>query len=499
MENQPANPPGAEETLDPGDWSALRALGHQMLDDALDTLQTVRQRPVWQPVSPASRQYLRQPLPRQPQELDAVYSEFCEHILSQPMGNIHPRFWGWVIGTGDPVGVLAEMLSATLNPNLGGGDHVANYVEQQVLDWLRQIMGFPEDAGGILVTGGSMANLVGLTVARNIMASRAGVNLRQVGVRGLPAPLVFYASVEAHSSIQKAVEVLGLGTESLRQIPVDADFCIRLDLLREAITRDRQAGRLPACVIGNAGTVNTGATDDLPALAELCRQEGLWFHVDGAFGALAVLAPGLAPLVEGLQQADSLAFDLHKWMSVPIDAGCALVRRPSDQLETFALHPAYLAHTERGLGGGNLWFGEYGIELSRSFRALKAWMMLKVHGSEKFGRLIQQNVDQARYLSGLVDATPALERLAPTALNIVCFRYVGQPGRYTSTQLDALNQELLFRLHESGVAAPSYTTINGQYALRVANVNQRSVRADFDLLVSEVLRIGKSLESESLA
>jgi aromatic-L-amino-acid/L-tryptophan decarboxylase len=485
-----------EATLDPQDWETLRALGHQMLDDALTSLQTVRERPVWQPVPERVKQYLQQPLPQQPQDLETVYRDFAENIFPYPMGNIHPRFWGWVIGTGDPVGVLAEMLSATMNPNLGGGDHVANYVEKQVLDWCKQIVGFPNDASGILVTGGSMANLLGLTVARNVMAARSGIDLRKSGMQHLPRQMVMYTSTEAHSSIQKAVEVLGLGSDSLRMIPADADFRIRLDLLQETLNRDQQQGLLPACIIGNAGTVNTGAIDHLTALADLCRQKGIWFHVDGAFGALAALSPELAPLVTGMEQADSLAFDLHKWLAVPIDIGCTLIRHEDDQRATFSMTPDYLAHADGGLAGGKLWFGDYGIELSRSFRALKAWMMLKTHGSEKFGQIIHQNVEQARYLSDLVDSTPELERLAPTSLNIVCFRYIGQPGQTTDEALNTLNQKLLVQLQESGMAVPSYTTLNGKYALRVANVNHRSVRADFDLLIQAVIQIGQSLEKK---
>lgn len=482
-----------EETLDPQNWDEIRALGRQMVDDALTFLETVRERPVWQPIPAGVKQFLRQPLPVNPEAPEKVYQEFVENILAHPMGNIHPRFWGWVIGTGDPVGALAEMLAATLNPNLGGGDHVANYVEMQVLDWLKEIMGFPEDAGALLVSGGSMANLVGLTVARNKTAERAGVNLRKVGLQGLTQRMTVYCSSQTHSSVQKAVELLGLGSDAIREIPVDAAFSMRLDVLRETIARDRQQGFLPCCVVGNAGTTNTGAFDDLQALADLCQQEGIWYHVDGAFGALVRLSPELAPMAAGMERADSLAFDLHKWMDMPMEIGCALVRRESDQRESFSLTPDYLVHAERGLAGGKIWFSDLGVQLTRSFRALKAWMMLKTHGSEKFGRIIRQNVEQARYLSDLVDAAPSLERLAPTALNTVCFRYVGQQPE---AALNALNQELLTRLQERGIAAPSYTTIDGKYALRVCNVNHRSLRSDFDLLVTAVDRLGKELERE---
>jgi len=246
-------------------------------------------------------------------------------------------------------------------------------------------------------------------------------------------------------------------------------------------------------VVGCAGTVNTGAFDDLEALAALCQRENLWFHVDGAFGALAAIAPGLEHLTAGMEAADSVAFDLHKWLYMPFEIGCVLVRDAAAHRQTFAHTPAYLAHHDRGVAGGDLWFSDYGLQLTRGFRALKAWMSLKEHGVAKYGRLIRQNVDQAGYLAGLVDAAPDLERLAPAPLNIVCFRY--NPGGLDDAELNALNQEILFELHERGLAVPTYTTLGGKYALRVANTNHRSRREDFDLLVESVRRLGPELRA----
>ncbi len=477
-----------EETLDPQDWDALRALGHRMLDDVIDTLQNIRERPVWQPIPPEVRNLLQQPLPEESQPQEQVYDEFKQNILPYPMGSIHPRFWGWVIGTGTPFGVLADMLASALNPNLGGGDHVANEVEKQVITWLKQIMGFPPDASGLLVSGGSMANFVGLTVARNAMA---GYAIRKEGVAASPQPLVLYASEETHSSVQKAVETLGLGSDALRLIAVNAEYQIDLDALRSAIAADKTAGLRPFCIVGNVGTVNTGASDDLNALADLCAQEKLWFHVDGAFGALAILSPRERHQVAGMERADSLAFDLHKWLYMPYEIGCTLVKSEEAHRRAFALHPEYLAHMPRGLAGGSGWFSDYGLQLSRGFRALKAWMSFKEHGTAKYGRLIQQNIDQARYLAGLVEAAPELELCAPAPLNIVCFRYVA-PGK-DEEALNELNQEILMRLHEQGIAAPSYTTLGETWAIRAAITNHRSRREDFDLLVREVIRIGNEL------
>jgi glutamate/tyrosine decarboxylase-like PLP-dependent enzyme len=477
-----------EETLDPPDWDELRALGHRMVDDVLTYLQTVRDRPVWRPIPADVKAALRRPLPHDGEGAEAAYRDFLAHVLPHPMGNIHPRFWGWVIGTGTPFGALAEMLAGALNPNMGGGDHVANYVELQVLDWCKEMLGFPADGSGLLVSGGSMANLLGLAVARN---AKAGVDLRKDGVGAAPGRLMIYGSREMHSSIQKGVELLGLGSESLRLIPVDAEFRIDLGALARAIGEDRAAGRRPICVVGNAGTVMTGATDDLAALAALAAREDLWFHVDGAFGAIAALDPELRPMLAGMERADSIAFDLHKWLYVPIEAGCILVRDQETHRRAFSLTPEYLKHAERGVAGGDWWPSDYGIQLTRGFRALKVWLSLKEHGIDKYARLVRQNVEQAAYLAQLVRDSADLELLAPAPLNIVCFRYRGGGG--DDAALNALNAELLMRLHERGIAVPTNASIDGKFALRVAIVNHRSRREDFDILVDAVREIGREL------
>lgn len=479
-----------EETLDPQDWQAMRKLGQRVVDDMMCYLRTARERPVWQPVPDEVKRHLRQPLPQEGQGAEKAYREFLEYVLPYTMGSFHPRFWSWVIGTGSPLAMLAEMLAAGLNSNVGGGDHAPVYVEAQVIDWCKQMAGFPPEASGLLVSGSSMGNLVGLTVARN---AKAGFDLRRQGLGAAQRPFALYGSREMHSSIQKDVELLGLGSEALRQIPVLEDFSIDLGALRQAIAADRAAGFQPFCMVGNAGTVNTGAFDDLNALADLCAEEGLWFHVDGAFGALAALSPELRDLVTGMERADSLTFDFHKWMYLPYEIGVVLVRSEEAHRRAFSLTPEYLTHAERGLAAG-LWPSDFGVQLSRGFRALKAWMCIKEHGIRKYGRLIQQNVEQARYLAGLVGSASELERLAPVPLNIVCFRY--KVKELDDDALNRLNQELLIRLHESGAAAPSNTRINGRYALRVCITNHRSRREDFDALVEEVIRQGRGLVEE---
>ncbi len=360
-----------------------------------------------------------------------------------------------------------------------------------MIDWCKEMFGYPAEASGLLLSGGSMANLVGLAVARH---ARSGFDVREEGVAAAPRPMTIYGSVEMHSSLQRSVEVLGLGNRSLRRIPVDANFKIDLQALRQAIEADIEQGMQPICLVGNAGAVNTGAIDPLDELADIAAQYGMWFHVDGAFGSLATLSPELRPRLKGMERSDSLAFDLHKWFYLPFEAGCVIVRDREAHLRTFTLTPAYLAHGQRGLAGGATWLSDYGIQLTRGFKALKVWMAFKTHGVDKFGRLIKQNVEQANYLTGLVKASPCLELLAPVELNVVCFRFT-MPG-LDGKKLDDINKEILLRLHESGVAVPSGTLVKGQYAIRCAITNHRSRREDFSALVSETVRIGEGLVAE---
>jgi glutamate/tyrosine decarboxylase-like PLP-dependent enzyme len=480
-----------EETLDPRDWNELRVLGHRMVDDMLAYLEQVRERPVWQSVPDDVKASLGGPPPLEPTDVGAVYEQFRRDILPYPTGNIHPRFWGWVMGTGTPVAMLADMLASGMNPHLAGYDQSASLVERQVVRWMAELLGFPLDVSGLLVSGGSMANLVGLTVARN---TKAGFDLRENGLQapGLPR-LVFYGSSETHSWARKAAELLGLGNSAFRRVPVTADYQVDLAALRSAVAADRKAGARPFCVIGNAGTVNTGATDDLPTLARIARDEDLWFHVDGAFGAFAALAPSLRERVAGMEQADSLAVDLHKWGYLPFEVGLALVRDEAAHRAAFATRSSYLEPIPRGIVAGGLPFAELGIQLSRGFRALKVWMSLKTHGARALGRLVEQNVRQAQHLCDLIEAHPRLELLAPAPLNVVCFRFTA-PGLDPAAH-DDVNQEILIRLQERGIAVPSSTVLDGRFALRVAITNHRSRLDDFDLLVDSVTRIGEQLSA----
>lgn len=483
----------AEETLDPRDWEEFRGLAHRMVDDTIDYLAERREEPVWRPMPDRVRESLAEKLPMEAIGAQAAYAEFVEKVRPYPNGNNHPRFWGWVQGTGTPLAMMADMLAAAMNPHMAGFDQAPAMVEKQVLAWLTELMGMPAESSGVLVSGGTIANLIGLAVARH---AKADFDLREHGLQNYRGPrMVFYGSAETHGWCQKAAELLGLGNEAFQRVQTGRDYLIDVDALRTLIESDRREGMRPFCVIGNAGTINTGATDDLRAIAKVCREEQLWFHVDGAFGALARLAPELRELVAGIEEADSLAFDLHKWMYLPFEVGCVLVRDEAAHRNAFAKAQSYLGVMERGVIAGGLPFADRGIELTRSFRALKVWMSMKAHGVPAFAKLIAQNVAQAKYLAGLIEPNADLELLTEVPLNVVCFRY--RRADVTEDSLNGLNRELLMRLQESGVAVISSTVLEGRFALRAAITNHRSRREDFRMLVEAVMKIGAEIDAEA--
>jgi glutamate/tyrosine decarboxylase-like PLP-dependent enzyme len=451
-----------------------------MLDDMFDYVETIRSRPVWQPMAQQQRAAFHADLPVRPGSLAAAHEVFLKDVLPYTAGNVHPGFMGWVQGGGTPIGMLAEMLAGGLNANCGGRDHAAIEVERQIIEWMRGLFGFPETASGLIVTGTSMANLVAVLVARR---AALGASVRHRGLRSAGANLVAYTSVAAHACVARALDYVGLGSEALRLIPVDSNHRIRLDALAQTIARDRTAGLRPFLLIGNAGTVDIGAIDDLTALADLASAQQLWFHVDGAFGALGLLAPDIAPRLAGIERADSLALDFHKWGQVPYDAGLVLVRDGAIHRDTFATPVDYLQRQERGLAGGAFWPHDFGPELSRGFRALKIWFTLRVYGTEQLGSSIARSCSVARYLERRIAREPRLELLAPVQLNIVCFRY-------RNADPDALNAAIVADVQESGVAAPSTTRIGGQLVIRAAIFNHRTREDDVDALVDAVLEHG---------
>jgi aromatic-L-amino-acid decarboxylase len=461
-------------SLDPADWDEFRTLAHRMLDDAINDIATLDGQPVWRPIPQAIRSSWSETLPHGASPAAAVYDEYRRLIAPYASGNRHGGFFGWVQGGGTALGMLADMLASGLNPNMGGRDHAAILCERQVISWTAEMLGLPPDASGLLVTGTSVANLMAVIVART---AALGPDSRKDGTMG--SRITAYASAGAHLCVGRALDMAGLGTDALRLVPADEDGRIDTECLKAMCADDRKAGNRPFLVVGTAGSVDTGAVDDLATLAAICREQGMWFHVDAAFGAIAMLSPRYQPVLNGIEKADSVAFDFHKWAQIPYEAGCLIVRDPKAHVAAFAQPAPYLARSTRCLSAGNPWACDLGPDLSRGFRALKVWMALKVFGADRLGRIVEQSCDLAQYLAARIDAHPGLERAAPVALNIVCFRCAGLD--------DLAHTELAADIQESGVAVPSTTRLGSKVVLRAAIVNHRTTKCDIDRLFDAVL------------
>ncbi len=489
---KPENEPVTVEsnlTLDPENWQQMRSLGHQMIDDVMDYLQTIGEQPSWKPVPEEVKQFLDQEIPQSPQDIGEVYADFKKYVFPYTKGNIHPRFFAWVQGTGTPLGALADMLAATMNPNVTIGEHAPMYVDQQVVDWCKQMLNYPSSASGILLSGGSMANITALTVARNHQALQA----RKRGLFDQPMQLLLYCSSETHSCVIKAAEIIGLGTQAVRIIETNEDFQMNTEALENAIGEDLANGFLPICVVGTAGTVNTGAIDPLSEIHAICQKYGIWFHIDGAYGALCKLDPRYAAELKIIEKADSVAFDLHKWLYIPYEVGCALFKNADAHRNSFAITPNYLLQATRGLAAGPESINNMGFELSRGFKALKVWMSLKEHGLQKYADLITQNNRQAEYLGDRITENDQLKLMAPVSMSIVCYQFV-HPGS-SREETNGLNMELLMRLQEQGIASPSSTILHSQFCIRVCIVNHRTKKSDLDLLLSQTIRIGNEISA----
>ena len=456
--------------LDPDDWETFRRASHHALDGMIDFLRTARERPVWQAAPSDVRERFQAPLPLGPREFTAVLDDFDLNIKPYAVGNTHPLFMGWVHGAGTPVGMIAEMLAAGLNANCGGRNHIGIAVENQIVRWAAELFEFPQDSSGIFVTGSSAANLLGLLVARN---TAMGHGCRRDGLAASGKQLVAYASDQAHGCVAQAMEAAGVGSQHLRAIPTDSAGAMRVDLLQAAIDGDLAAGLAPFLIVGTAGTVNTGAIDPLRDLALTAKKYHLWFHVDGAFGALAALSATLRPRLSGIELADSIALDFHKWAHVPYDAGFLLVRDGKAHRDAFANPAAYLQRAPRGLAAGETWPCDLGLDLSRGFRALKTWFTFQVHGADKIARAIEANCENARYLGECVARSDLFELRAAVPLNIVCFALkTGWP--------EQANEAVVIDLQERGAAAPSMTRLSGRPVIRAAIVNHRTTKADID-------------------
>ncbi len=481
-----------EETLDPVDWESMRKLGHKMLDDMLTYLQNIKSEPSCSPPKKAVEE-ICVPLTQEGEGEEKVYKVFQKSILHYTLPLTRPRFWGLVAGTGSPYGMLAEMLRTGIN-GAQEAFFAELHVHKQVIKWIKEMLGFPEEASGVLVSGGSEANFTGLAVARN---AKAEDDIKAKGVQGLDRRMTLYCSDETHHCLERSVELLGLGNEALRWIQTDNDCRIRLEKLKEAIEEDRKRNKHPFCIIGCAGTVNSGAFDDLNALADLAKKEKMWFHVDGAFGAWVKISKTHRYLADGMERADSLAVDLHKWMYMPYSIGCTLVKDRIAHYSTFVygheakyLKSAFEQQKDQTTNPHHL-----ALQLSRNFSSLKAYMLLRAYGKNKYSNLIQQNIDQIKYLAGLIKKEPKIEITAPLVSNIVCFRY--KPIGLTELELEKVNKKIYSALTQRSFLMISDTRIKGKYMLRACNVNHRSKKEDFDFLISEVKKTGERVVSQT--
>jgi aromatic-L-amino-acid decarboxylase len=468
----------------------FRRLGYQAVDLAAGYLADLPSRPVFQQMKEGEREaLLSMSMPVAPLSGDEILRLMAEQILPHPMGNGHPRFFGWVNSPPALMAVITEILAAAMNPSCAGGDHAAIYLEYCVLRWVMQLLDFPtEGSAGLLVSGGSAASLTALAAARHRALRELGIDVRKQGVTD--AKLRLYASTQVHSCVQKAVELLGLGSDCVRWIGVDEEFRISLDELRLAIREDRQAGWRPFCIAASAGSVNMGAIDPFDALADLALESGIWLHVDGAYGAAAVLDPNTKPLFAGMERADSIALDPHKWLSVPVECGCVLVRDGQLLRSAFSLVPPYI-RTESGKGIGNLpWFSEYGFQQTRGFRALKLWVTLAHAGRSGLEQQISRQIALARYLEQRIQATADLELLSKGTLSIVCFRYVPRELAGNEAALDALNKKIMEQVQADGAAFLTNTTLAGRFALRACILHYGTTEADIETMLQAIQTSG---------
>ncbi|TDT31607.1 glutamate/tyrosine decarboxylase-like PLP-dependent enzyme [Streptomyces sp. BK208] len=460
----------------------VREVARAAAEVAADHLTGVAAGPVRQPVSEEDRAWLtRQPLPAEGRPLAVLLDEVRDRILPYPMGNGHPRFFGWVNSPPSPAGVMVAPVAAAMNPSCAGGDHSGALLERTAVRWLAELVGFPHSPGAGLLTGGaSMATVVALATARHQAFRDQGHDVRETGLYG-HRPMALYVSAEAHGCLRKAAELLGLGTRYLRIVPVDSAFRMDTGELRRLIAADQRAGVRPFFVAASAGTVNTGAVDPLDGIAAIAREHGLWFHIDGAYGALGVLADDAAPGYAGLERADSLALDPHKWLGVPVDAGCILFREPTGPRDAFSLVPPYLRDEEAGELG---WFSEYGPEQTRPFRALRVWATVAHLGREGIVHLVQHTTRLARTLAELIEASDDFELLAPAVTSITAFRHC--PPYLDADRVETLNEGIPAAVLRRGRAFVTGTRIADAAALRACVLHPGTTKGDLSVLLEEI-------------
>jgi aromatic-L-amino-acid/L-tryptophan decarboxylase len=479
---------GAPRELGTGDLEEFRRTGHALVDAVADHLAALPGRPVWQPMPEDVRaELLSLPLPDGPTALGPLTETMARDVLPHAMGNGHPAFFGWVNSPPSLSGLLASLTAAAMNPSVVSGDHADVHVERTAVRWLADLVGYPHAPGaGLLTSGASAATIVCLAGARGRAAAAAGIDVRRDGLAG-GSPLLSYVPSEAHSCVTRAIELLGLGTESIRPVPLTGGR-LDSDALRAAIAADRAAGATPMVLVASAGTVNTGAIDPLEALADVAAAEGLWFHVDGAYGAFGVLDPAIAARYRGMERADSLTLDPHKWLGVPVDAGCALVRRADDLREVFSTVPPYLRQ-DTGADVGT--FAEHGFEQTRPFRALKTWATIAALGRDGIVDQVVRANALARQLAALVEREPSLELAAAPETSIAAFR--ARPPGCPPDRLEAVNRALPEAVQARGRAFVTGTMYERRETLRACILHPGTTDADLATLVAEVVAVAGEL------
>ena len=467
---------------------AFRRAAHALVDGVADHLAELPSRPVWQPLpDPLREQLVGLPLPERATSLDDLAATALRDVLPHPMGNGHPAFFGWINPPPSAAGVLASLAAAAMNPSVVAGDHADVHLERTVVRWLAELVGFPHAPGaGLLTSGASAATIVCLAGARGEALTAVGHDVRRDGLAGAPQ-LVAYVPAEAHSCVQRALELLGFGSGSMREVPLDGGR-LDVDALRASIAADRDSGAVPALLVGSAGTVNAGLIDPLEALSDVATAEGLWFHVDGAYGAFGVLDPAIAARYRGMERADSLTLDPHKWLGVPVDAGCALVRRPDDLRDAFSLIPPYLRQKDPDPVGT---FAEYGFEQTRPFRALKTWATIAALGRAAIAAHIARCNELARELATLVEREPELDLAGAPQTSIVAFR--ARPKGCPPERLEDVNRALPEAVQARGKTFVTGTVFEGRETLRACILHPETGSEQLATLVTEAVEAARTL------
>ena len=474
------------------DSAQFRQLGYELVDRVAGLLESLPSRPVTRGESPLDiRKALNadRGLPDSGTDPAELLHRAADLLFDHSLFNGHPRFWGYITSSATPIGALGELLAAAVNPNVGAWplSPMASEIEAQTIRWIAAMLGYPEDCGGLFVSGGNMANIVGFLAARQ---AKAGLDVRAKGLDGLG--LRAYCSKETHTWIQKAADIAGMGTDAIRWIAVNDRMQIDVSALRQQIEADRAAGERPILVVGSAGTVSTGAVDPLSEMAAICREFDLWFHVDGAYGAMAAILPEAPEEFAGLSEADSIAMDPHKWLYAPLEAGCALVRDREKLRDAFSYHPPYYHFETEAIN-----YYDLGPQNSRGFRALKVWLALQQAGRDGYVQTISEDIRLAAELFRVIDRTDELEALT-LGLSIATFRFVppdlASGGEGVEQYLDQLNNELLTRVQNSGEAYLSNAIVRGKFALRACIVNFRTTQADIEALPPLIVRVGEQTD-----